>query len=205
MNEARLLKILKETIAQIESPHAELRSLFEKGAEIEYVDADGKWWSALYPDWDADTEYRIKPEPKYMKYIGDDAEPFIVEVESDCTGTVVWSEDSDRPVGNHSTTWTWSWGYCRESWEETDKLPDPFAKLKAALADGNIVEFQNFDDEWVTANIGLSWSWSHPVERYRIKPEPESVQLARKTLERPRIINLLTIRLAKAVIKEHEA
>ena len=45
--------------------HAELIKQWADGAEIEFWSPDYKRWvRSRTPEWDADTEYRIKPEPK---------------------------------------------------------------------------------------------------------------------------------------------
>ena len=43
--------------------YADLIHAWCEGAEIEYK-VNGSWWDASQPSWDADSEYRIKPEPK---------------------------------------------------------------------------------------------------------------------------------------------
>lgn len=44
--------------------HAELIKAWADGAEIQVLVRDGEWVKTPYPEWNEDTEYRIKPEPK---------------------------------------------------------------------------------------------------------------------------------------------
>ena len=44
--------------------HYDLIMAWANGAEIEYCHRYSGWSSTTNPNWDEDTEYRIKPEPK---------------------------------------------------------------------------------------------------------------------------------------------
>ena len=44
--------------------HAKLIKQWADGADIEYIDYDGRWYVINYPMWHDSTEYRIKPEPQ---------------------------------------------------------------------------------------------------------------------------------------------
>lgn len=51
--------------------HAALIHAWADGAEIEFKDTDGDWSDCAphnTPYWDADTEYRIKPKTKTVKF-----------------------------------------------------------------------------------------------------------------------------------------
>ena len=41
---------------------------WSEGAEIEFLSEDG-WLNAGEPEWNEDSEYRIKPQPKQPKYL----------------------------------------------------------------------------------------------------------------------------------------
>lgn len=47
---------------------------------------------------------------------------------------------------------------------------DPYAELKAAHAAGKVIEVRPIIGEWLTEPLP---TWSFPVERYRIKPDPQ--------------------------------
>lgn len=78
---------------------------------------------------------------------------------------------------------------------------DPYAELKAAHAAGKVIQ-----TNWTTGG----WddndhpTWSENLE-YRIKPEPESVQHARRVIKYQRTHTGATVHLAELVIREHES
>jgi len=47
--------------------HKEIKA-WADGAEIEFLTEDG-WFDAGDPEWNEDSEYRIKPQPKEPKYL----------------------------------------------------------------------------------------------------------------------------------------
>ena len=47
--------------------HKEIKA-WADGAEIEFLSEDG-WLNAGEPEWNEDSEYRIKPQPKQPKYL----------------------------------------------------------------------------------------------------------------------------------------
>jgi len=55
------------------NPHQHLIDAFNKGAEIEYLDAYGAWVSATTPQWTLNTKYRLKPKKvikrRFVAYI----------------------------------------------------------------------------------------------------------------------------------------
>ena len=81
MKEARLLDILRKhkmSIEEIEAelkkhvkPHAHLRSLHAKGAEIQVRVPGCDWFPVTEPQWRDDQEYRIKPEPESLQLARD--------------------------------------------------------------------------------------------------------------------------------------
>jgi hypothetical protein len=48
--------------------HKEIKA-WADGAEIEFLSEENGWLDAGHPEWNEDSEYRIKPQPKEPKYL----------------------------------------------------------------------------------------------------------------------------------------
>lgn len=64
--------------------------------------------------------------------------------------------------------------------------PDPYGHLRQALADGKAVQIVNSEGNWVSL---ASPSFSDPIERYRIKPEPQWAPLGPEDVPPGSVIN----------------
>jgi len=51
-----------------------------------------------------------------------------------------------------------------------------FLPLVQALAEGKTIQIK-FDDEWDDRPNTWDFSWTHPPDRYRIKPEPRTFEM----------------------------
>lgn len=84
------------------------------------------------------------------------------------------------------------------------KPVDPFAELKAAHAEGKVIQVFSSLEEWGDITWGKPF-FDSPLDQYRIKPEPESVQLARKVRKNYQHYSSMANDLAELVIKEHDS
>ena len=62
--------------------HADLIIAWANGAEIQWLAHNGQWIYLVTPNWNAEYQYRIKPEKKWVRnyeyYLSDDKVSFVV-------------------------------------------------------------------------------------------------------------------------------
>lgn len=86
--------------------HAALIKAWADGAEIQWRESfldDGEWRATLFPSWEPDLEYRIKPEPK----------PDIVRY-----AKASFCRDS---VGSYTRSNTSTWWSMEKAWDDNIK------------------------------------------------------------------------------------
>jgi hypothetical protein len=83
--------------------HQEFIDAYNKGAEIEFLNIDGIWYSADTPSWRKHTTYRIKPY-SYPLYARNKTYGFIVKFTSLTEGIVYKDETARYPSGTLIST-----------------------------------------------------------------------------------------------------
>jgi len=66
---------------------------------------------------------------------------------------------------------------------KTGELPDPYAELKKAHAEGKVIQSLGTGERWIGLDLGIKdpLFYANPLDFYRIKPEPETFEAHGKT------------------------
>ena len=78
--------------------HAKLIKAWADGAEIQVLVRDGEWVKTPYPEWNEDTEYRIKPDEPRLR------DMYIYKNAS--MGTC-WIDEKNPDVAEQGTEWVY--------------------------------------------------------------------------------------------------
>lgn len=136
--------------------YAEVIKAWADGAEIEWLNREGKWETIHWPSWGTNAQYRVKPK----------ADPYAELKAAHAAGKTIQCYSQYKKDWVTLTDPTWGWEHT--SYRIKPEV-DPYAELKAAWKAGKTIQVKTGYSDWIDTETPGWFRWND----YRVKPEPQ--------------------------------